>query len=99
MLVLIVLMIFVFFVTVAFSVDIAYMHLTRSELRTATDAAAKGAAVALAQTQDRNAAIRQGQAIAAENLVAGQGLRLDTTDFQFGHSDNAKRLSFQTPSA
>ena len=34
-------MIFAFMVTVAFSVDIAYMHLVRSELRSTTDAAAK----------------------------------------------------------
>lgn len=87
MLILIAVMIFAFFVTVAFSVDVAFMHLTRSELRAATDAAAKGAAVALARTQDRTAAIRQGQSIAAENLVAGKGLQLATNDFQFGHSD------------
>lgn len=96
MLVLIAVMIFVFLITVAFSVDVAYMHLTRSELRTATDAAAKGAAVALAQTQDQNAAIRQGQTVAVENLVAGQGLNLRTSDFQFGHSaqDPAGRFVF-----
>ncbi len=79
-------MIFAFMATVALSVDIAYMHLTRSELRSATDAAAKAAALALANSQDRNAAVSQGQAIGAENEVARSGLRLAASDFSFGNS-------------
>ena len=44
MLVLIAIMMIGFMVAVAFSVDIAQMHLSRTELRTATDAASKAAA-------------------------------------------------------
>jgi uncharacterized protein YegL len=86
MLVLICVMILAFFVTVAFSVDIAYMHLVKAELRSGTDAAAKAAAEALARTQSTSDATSQGLAIALENRVAGQELRLRDTDFRFGNS-------------
>ncbi len=87
MLVLICVMIFAFMVTVAFSVDIAYMHLVKSELRTATDAAAKAAAEALARTQDIRQSLDRGEAIAIENRVANQGLVLRDGDFSFGRSE------------
>ncbi len=90
MLVLLAAMLIMFFVAVAFSVDIAYMHLVRGELRTATDAATKAASETLSRTQDINQAIARGQEIARENLVAGKGLELDTSDFKFG---NSKRLN------
>lgn len=63
MLPLICLMLVAFMVTVIFSVDVAYMQLVKSELRTATDAAAKAAAEALSRTQDVNAAIARGKAL------------------------------------
>lgn len=85
--ILICVMIFAFLVTIAFSVDIAYMNLTKSELRTATDAAAKAAAETLARTQDLNAAIARGQAIALENRVANKPLELRASDFTFGKSE------------
>jgi len=87
MLILICVMIFAFLVTVAFSVDIAYMHLVKSELRSATDAAAKAAAEALARTQDLRQALDRGEAIALENRVANQGLLLRDGDFAFGRSE------------
>jgi len=43
----------VLIIGVIFSVDIAYMHMVRAELRTATDAAARAGAEALARTQNR----------------------------------------------
>ena len=96
MLVLICVMIFAFLVTVAFSVDIAYMNLVKSELRSATDAAAKAAAETLARTQDVNAAIARGKEIALENRVANSGLRLRDSDLVFGRSqvDNTGRFVF-----
>ncbi len=96
MLVLICVMIFAFLVTVAFSVDIAYMHLVRAELRTATDAAAKAAAESLARTQSADQAIQDGTSIAAENLVAGKGLELRVSDFEIGRStqDSSGRYAF-----
>ncbi len=87
MLVLIAIMLIGFMATVAFSVDIAFMHLTRTELRTATDAASKAAALTLSQTFDRDAAIDRGQQIAALNTVGGDPLLLDDGDFDFGRSE------------
>lgn len=95
MLVLICVLIFAFLVTVAFSVDIAYMHLVRAELRTATDGAAKAAAEALSRTQDRGQAISQGQLVARENIVAGDGLVLRDGDFEFGRSVEQPNGKFQ----
>ncbi len=90
MLVLLAAMLVMFFVAVAFSVDIAYMQLVRGELRAATDAATKAASETLSRTQDINQAIERGKEIARENLVAGKGLELDNADFKFG---NSKQLS------
>ncbi len=94
MLVLLAAMLVMFFVAVAFSVDIAYMHLVRGELRAATDAATKAASETLSRTQDINQAIARGQEIARENLVAGKGLELDRSDFKFGNSKRLKTDRF-----
>ncbi|MEM6366591.1 MAG: vWA domain-containing protein, partial [Planctomycetota bacterium] len=87
MLVMIAVMLMLFLFTVAFSVDIAYMHLSRAELRAATDAASKAAATTLADTLSRDAAIARGQQIAAANRVANQPLLLSAGDFEFGRSE------------
>lgn len=76
-----------FFVTVAFSVDIAQMNLARTQLRTATDAAAKATAQTLASTQDINASIAVGQQFAAANTVSGQPLLIAPDEFSFGRSE------------
>jgi len=86
MLVLVAVMMLGFMVAVAFSVDVAQMHLARTELRTATDAAAKATAGALADSQDISQAIDRGREIAAENTVTGTPLLLESGDFEFGHS-------------
>lgn len=97
MLVLLAAMLILFFVAVAFSIDIAYMHLVRGELRTATDAATKAAAETLSRTQDINQAIARGKEVANDNLVAGRGLDLETSDFRFGNSVqlNSDRFDFR----
>ena len=95
MLVLIALMMVGFMVTVAFSVDIAHMHLTRTELRTATDAASKAAAATLAETMNRDQAIERGREIAAANSVNGEPLRLVRQDFQFGNANPSQTGKFQ----
>ncbi len=61
---------------VVFSIDIAFMHMVRAELRTATDAAARAGAETLARTQDENQAINAAIRVAAMNNVSGQGLEL-----------------------
>lgn len=95
MLVLIAVMLFAFMMTVAFSIDIAQMHLARTELRTASDAAANAAATTLASTQDRDAAIARGQEIAAANRVSGEPLLLAAGDFDFGRSERQSNGKFQ----
>lgn len=86
MLILVAIMLIGFMVTVAFSVDIAHMHLAKTELRTATDAASKAAAATLSETFSEQAAIERGQQIAALNLVNGERLLLAPEDFRFGRS-------------
>lgn len=86
MLVLIAVMLSAFLVTVAFSVDVAYMQLTRTELRSAADAAAKAAAESLAREQTVAAALAAGKRAALQNQVAGEGLILRDSDFVFGAS-------------
>jgi Mg-chelatase subunit ChlD len=86
MLVLIAVMFVFLFIAAAFAVDVARIHVTRSELRTATDAAAKAAVEALGREQSieagRNAAIE----VARRNIVAGNGLDLRPSDIVFGGS-------------
>lgn len=74
----------VLFVAVTFAVDIARMHLTRSELRTATDAAARAGVESLARAENQEFATDAALAIARENLVAGVGLNLDPNNVFFG---------------
>lgn len=87
MLVLICVMMMAFLVFVAFAIDIAHMHLAKTELRSVTDAAAKAAAQELSRTQDINLAIRAGSDIAASNSVNNVPLRLAGSDFAFGRSE------------
>ena len=63
----------ILFVACAFAVDIARMHLTRSELRTATDAAARAAVENVSRTNDLQQARDAAVAIAQQNMVAGRG--------------------------
>lgn len=69
-----------------FSLNVAYMLLMRTELRVATDAAARAASATYSQTNDEAAAIDAAQEIALLNEVGGEGLVLDDADIQFGRS-------------
>jgi Mg-chelatase subunit ChlD len=95
MLVLVAIMMIGFMMAVAFSVDIAQMHLTKTELRTATDAASKAAAATLAETMNRNQAIKRGRQIAAANSVNSEPLRLSRNDFKFGNASPNKKGKFE----
>ena len=98
MMIMIVVMMIGFMVAVALTVDIANMHLARTELRTATDAASKAAAAALADTTDIGDAVQQGRRIAAQNRVNGKPLQLSRQDFVFGRSrqDASGKFQFTT---
>lgn len=86
MLVLVSLMLVMLLMTVTFSVDVAYMQLTRTELRAATDAAARAAAEALSREQSTLAARRAAKQTARRNLVGGQPLLLRNADVVAGRS-------------
>jgi uncharacterized protein YegL len=95
MLILIAIMLVGFMIAVAFSVDVAHMHLAKTELRTSTDAASKAAAATLSETLSEEAAIKRGQQIAALNPVHGEPLLLDPQDFLFGRSVENKAGRFE----
>lgn len=95
MLVLIAITMICFMFAIALSVDIAQMQLTRTELRTATDAASKAAATTLARTMNRKAAIKRGKEIAAANSVNSEPLLLSREDFKFGHARQDRKGKFK----
>lgn len=70
----------------AFAVNIAWMQLTRTELRTATDAAARAGSRTLSLSQDPATARAAAIDAASRNSVAGDGLTLAATDVEFGSS-------------
>ncbi len=94
--VLITFMMFVFVVTAAITVDYSYMQLVRTELRAATDAAAKAGAEALSRTQDTNIARNEAVRYASCNNVGGRPFRLNTSDITVGRvsSNGTGRWAF-----
>jgi Ca-activated chloride channel homolog len=95
MLVLVAITLIIFIVALVFSIDIAYMQLTRSQLRAATDASAKAAAITLSMTQNDQAAVQSAIDIAAANTVAGDPLLLRTEDVELGKSTRQTDGSWQ----
>lgn len=87
MAVLMAVMMTIFLAAVAFSVDVAYMQLARTELQISTDAAARAAGESLTRNQDLEAAKQAARNLAAVNLVSNQPLILDDSDFIPGHSE------------
>ena len=86
MLVLVAFMLVILLVMTAFAVDVAYMQLVRTELRTSTDAASKAASEALSRTQSIAEARAAARSIADRNRVAGDPLLLDDSDIIFGEA-------------
>lgn len=84
MAVLVAVLLVVFLVTVVFAIDVAFMQLTRTKLRSATDASARAAGEALSRTQDLALARQAAITVAAQNLVAGEPLLVAETDIVFG---------------
>jgi Mg-chelatase subunit ChlD len=84
MIVMVAVVIIILLIGAVFSVDVAYMHMVRAELRTATDAAARAGSETLSRTQDPAQARAAALAIAEQNSVAGNGLTLSAADIQLG---------------
>ncbi len=74
----------VFLIMAAFAVNVAYMELTRTELRSATDFAARAGSRTLSITGSQSSALAAAQDAAARNVVAGQPLVVDPLDVEFG---------------
>jgi Flp pilus assembly protein TadG len=76
----------VLLIMAAFAVEVARMHLHRTELRICTDAAANAATKELMVGQDVDLAIAKAREIAELNPVAGKPLLLADTDIKIGRS-------------
>lgn len=77
-------MLVLFIMCLAFSVDVAYMQLARTELQVATDAAAKAAVVALSQGGDAAAAKKAAIDMSGRNTVDGRPLKIDNQNVALG---------------
>ncbi|MEN1682192.1 MAG: VWA domain-containing protein [Planctomycetota bacterium] len=76
----------VFALLAAFAIDVAWMQLVRTELRTATDAASRAGAKTLSMEQDQALARAAAIDAASRNNVGGRALGLAPADVQFGNS-------------
>lgn len=85
-LVLLVFLIPVVLAIAAFSINLVYMEMTRTELQIATDVATRAAGRVLAVTGDKQLAIDAAQRYAIANRVGNQPLNLATSDILFGIS-------------
>lgn len=70
----------------AFAINVAWMQLVRTELRTSTDAAARAGAKELSLAQTTTDARTAAKTAAERNLVAGEPLKLADSDIEFGNS-------------
>src|SRR3954462_7889286 len=86
MLVLIALCLPVCLIMAAFAINVAWMQLVRTELRTSTDAAARAGAKELSLAQSTSVARTAAKDAAKRNLVAGAPLLLADNDIEFGNS-------------
>lgn len=77
-------MLVLFIMGLAFSVDVAYMQLARTELQVATDAAAKAAVVTLSQGGNAGAANKAAIDMAHRNTVDGRPLTIDAQNVALG---------------
>ncbi len=80
-----------FLIMAAFAVDVAWMQLTRTELRTATDAASRAGAKTLSLAQSETLARAAAKDAARRNRVAGAPLALADRDIEIGRGVQATR--------
>jgi Mg-chelatase subunit ChlD len=77
----------------AFAIDVAWMQLVRTELRTSTDAAARAGAKQLSLSQSTAEARAAAKDAATRNKVAGDPLLLKNSDIEFGNSKQPTETS------
>jgi hypothetical protein len=83
------LMLIVVLIFAAWMINLAYLHMVRTELRTATDAGARAAGRTLSLTQSTSDALVAAQTAATQNEVAGKPLQLAASDVEFGFNYRA----------
>lgn len=76
----------VLIVLLGFCIDMSYMQLVQTEMRLATDNAARAAADSFGRYENESLAQQAGKAMGEKFLVAGQKLRLSNGDFDFGRA-------------
>lgn len=76
----------VLIILLGFCIDMSYMQLIQTEMRLATDNAARAAADNFARTEDETSARNAGIEMAANFEVAGTALQLSDGDFDFGRA-------------
>lgn len=93
-------MMFVFVAVAAVTVDYAYMQAVRTDLRIATDAAAKAGAEALARTENSTSAVNAAIANAASNKIVGKPFTLTADEVKLGRvtQQNTGKWTFQAGS-
>jgi Ca-activated chloride channel homolog len=84
MLVLVAVCLPLFIIMAAFAVDVAWMQLTRTELRTATDAASRAGAKTLSLVQSEDAARASAKDAALRNRVANTPLLITDREIEVG---------------
>ncbi len=77
----------------AFAINIAYMQLTRTELKIASDAAARAGGRAWSHHQSVSQAQLFARQAAVRNMVSGKQLRLQNSEIEFGSSVRANNGS------
>jgi len=92
-LVLITIMLFGFAMMTAITVDFAVVQLVRTEMRAATDAAAKAGAEALARTEDISEARAAAIHYASLNTVASDPLQIRESDIEVGRLEEVEGLA------
>ena len=86
MVILVLFLLVILLAAAAFSVDVAYMQLARTQLRSATDAAARAGAEAVVRDGGEELAREMIKKVAARNLVAGEPLIVEDDDIVFGNT-------------
>ena len=84
--IIILVMLSLFIAAAGFAVDVAYIQLTQTQLRAATDSAAQAGAEALAEGKSAAEVRTAVKNIAAKNMVAGKGLLIDDANIVLGRA-------------
>lgn len=87
----------IFMIFGGFLINLTYLELVRTDLRIATDAAARAAAHTWATTASRDLSVEAAQDAAVRNTVAGKALTLTEDQIEFGRTsrpDGIRRYQF-----